>query len=125
MRFMVILKGNERTERGEMPSRDAIEKMIAFNVEMHQAGVMLGAEGLYPSSKGKRVKFDGEKRSVTDGPFTEAKELVAGYWLIKANSLDEAIELVARAPIEGGEEMEVRQVIDPEDFGFDIPPEAT
>ncbi|WP_158849761.1 YciI family protein [Saccharothrix deserti] len=118
MRFMVIVKANEDTEAGVMPSEEMLSAMGAFNEELVKAGVMLAGEGLHPSSKGARVYFSGDKRTVVDGPFTETKELIAGFWLLELKSIDEAIEWVKRVPNPTGEEsqIEIRQVFDPEDF---------
>jgi hypothetical protein len=123
MRFMVIVKASPESEAGEMPSREILAKMGKFNEELAKAGVMLAGEGLRPSSKGSRIKFSGTKRTVTDGPFAETKELVAGFWLIQAKSRAEAIEWMKRAPFDGGTEIEVREVTEPEDFGEAFTPE--
>ena len=126
MRFMVIVKGNEDTESGALPSTELLEAMGRYNEELVRAGVMLAGEGLHPSSKGARVRFAGEKRTVIDGPFAETKELVAGFWLIDVKSLDEAIEWVKRVPNDptGAEsEIEIRQVFEAEDFGDEYTPE--
>ncbi|HEU5309827.1 MAG TPA: YciI family protein [Candidatus Eisenbacteria bacterium] len=123
MRFMVIVKANKDTEAGVMPSAEELNAMGAFNVELEKAGLMLAGEGLHPSSKGARIRFDGNKRSVIDGPFAETKELVAGFWIIQAKSMDEAIEWMKRAPFRGGEEIEIRRVFETEDFGDSIAPE--
>jgi hypothetical protein len=126
MRFMVLVKANEDTEAGVMPSEELLTEMGRFNEELVKAGVMLAGEGLHPSSKGARVRFSGRERTVIDGPFTEAKELVAGYWLIEVKSLDEAIEWVKRVPnpMEGESEIEIRQVFEADDFGEAYTPEA-
>jgi hypothetical protein len=126
MRFMVLVKANEDTEAGVMPSEELLTEMGKFNEELVKAGVMLAGEGLHPSSKGARVRFSGRERTVIDGPFTEAKELVAGYWLIEVKSLDEAIEWVKRVPnpMEGESEIEIRQVFEADDFGEAYTPEA-
>jgi hypothetical protein len=116
MRFMVILKATAESEAGIFPDEKVIAAMQAFNHEMGNAGVMLAAEGLYASSQGARITFSGQKRTVVDGPFTETKELIAGYWLIQAKSKAEAIELMSRAPIDGGTTIELRRVIADEDF---------
>ena len=118
MRFMILIKANEETEAGVMPSQELLEQMNKYNQELVEAGVMVAGEGLHPSSKGARVKFSGDKRTVVDGPFTEAKELIAGFWLIQAKSKDEAVEWAKRIPSpDGGEsEIEIRQVFEPEDF---------
>jgi hypothetical protein len=125
MRFMMMIKSDERTETGAMPSNKIVEAMNKYNQELADAGALLAAEGLYPSSKGAIVKFHAGKPAVTDGPFAEAKELIAGYWLIQAKSLQEAIEWARRVPFEAGEdagsgegtgEVEVRQIFELEDF---------
>jgi hypothetical protein len=125
MRFMVIVKANEDSERGVMPSQELLTAMGKFNEELVNAGVMLAGEGLHPSSKGARVRFAGDKRTVIDGPFAETKELIAGYWLWKVNSLEEAIEWVTRCPSphEGEGEIEIRQVFEADDFGAEFTPE--
>ena len=126
MKFMVIIKADGNSEAGEMPSQQLLEEMTAFNEELVKAGVMLAGEGLHPSSKGARVKFSGDKRIVTDGPFPETKELVAGFWIFKVNSLQEAIDWVKKIPnpMPGTEsEVEIRQVFDSEDFGEVMTPE--
>ncbi len=123
MRFMVLVPGDERSEAGEMPSEELLSEMTAYNEELSKAGVMLAGEGLAPTSKGARVKFDGKERTVTDGPFTEAKEIVAGFWLLQTKSLEEAIEWIKRAPFDGGVEIEIRQVLEDEDFGEELTPE--
>ncbi len=125
MRFMVLLKANEDTEAAVMPSEQLLAEMGQYNEEMVKAGVLLAGEGLQPSSKGARVKFSGDERSVTDGPFAEAKEMIAGYWLIQVKSKDEAIEWVKRCPnpMDGESEIEIRQVFEAEDFGEALTPE--
>lgn len=126
MRFMVMVKATKDSEAGVMPSEKLLADMGKFNDELVKAGVMLAGEGLQPSSKGARVKFNGSKRSVVDGPFTETKELVAGFWLWQCKSLDEAIEWVKRCPnpFEDGEsEIEIRRVFEAEDFGKEYTPE--
>ena len=123
MRFMVLVKANKDSEAGALPSGEMLAKMSAFNEELAKAGVMLAGEGLQASSKGCRLRFDdGEKRTVTDGPFTESKELIAGFWIIQARSKEEAIEWMSRAPFGGGEELEIRQVFEASDFPEDIFP---
>ena len=117
MRFMVIVKASEESESGVMPTEAQLAEMGRYNEELVKNGVMLAGEGLHPSSRGARVRFDGASRTVIDGPFTEAKELVAGFWLLQAKSLDECIEWVKRAPFDGGAEIEIRQVAEAEDFG--------
>ncbi|WP_033439682.1 YciI family protein [Saccharothrix sp. NRRL B-16314] len=118
MRFMVIVKANEDSEAGVQPSEEMLKQMGAFNEELVKAGVMLAGEGLHPSSKGARVHFSGDKRTVVDGPFTETKELIAGFWLLEVKSLEEAVEWVKRVPNPTGEEsqIEIRQVFTEDDF---------
>jgi len=123
MRFMVIVKASKESEAGVLPSKQLLDEMGKFNEELVKAGVMLAGEGLQASSKGARVKFDGNKRIVTDGPFAETKELVAGFWLWKVKSKDEAIEWLKRAPFRDGT-VEIRQVFEAEDFGENLSPEA-
>jgi len=123
MRFMVIVKADESSEAGIMPSTELLASMGKYNEELVRAGVMLAGEGLAPSSKGVRVKFEGAKRTVTDGPFTETKELIAGFWLWQCKSKEEAIEWLKRAPFDGGTEIEIRQVFEAEDFGEEFTPE--
>ena len=122
MRFMVIVKANPDSERGVLPTREMLAEMGKFNEELVKAGVMLAGEGLQPSSKGARVRFSGKKREVIDGPFTESKELVAGFWLWQVRSREEAIEWLKRAPFQEGE-VEIRQVFESEDFGEEFTPE--
>jgi hypothetical protein len=116
MRFMVIVKANQESEAGVLPSAEILEKMGKYNEELVKAGVMLAGEGLHPSSKGVRIRFDGKKRTVTDGPFAETKELIAGFWLWQVKSKEEAIEWLKRAPFDGGTEIEIRQVYETADF---------
>lgn len=123
MRVMVIVKANKDSEAGVLPSRELLTEMGKFNEELVKAGVMLAAEGLQASSQGVRVKFSGTKRTVIDGPFTEAKELIAGFWLWQVRSMDEAIEWLKRAPFGGGTEVEIRRVFETEDFGDAATPE--
>ena len=126
MRFMVIVKANADSEAGVMPSTELLTAMGKYNEELVNAGVMLAGEGLHPSSKGARVRFDTEGRTtVVDGPFAETKELVAGFWIIQASSKEEAVEWVRRIPSVHGEEseVEIRQVFDVEDFGDELTPE--
>jgi len=125
MRFMVIVKANKDSEAGVMPKQKLLADMGKFNEELVKAGVLLAAEGLHASSKGKRVRFSGEKRTVLDGPFTETKELIAGFWLWQVRSMEEAIEWVKRCPCphEGEAEIEIRQVFEAEDFGSELTPE--
>jgi hypothetical protein len=123
MRFMVIVKANKESEAGVLPDKKILTEMGKFNEELSKAGVMLAGEGLQPSSKGVRVRFDGSKRTVTDGPFAETKELIAGFWLWQVKSKEEAIEWLKRAPFDGGTELEIRQVFELEDFGEAFTPE--
>ena len=125
MRFMVIVKANKDSEAGVMPSEELLTEMGKFNEELVNAGVMLAGEGLHPSSKGARVVFSGDKRTVIDGPFAETKELVAGFWLWQVKSKKEAIEWAKRCPNPTGEggELEIRQVFEAEDFGEEFTPE--
>jgi hypothetical protein len=125
MRFMVIVKATKDSEAGVMPSTELITAMGKFNEELVKAGILLAADGLHPSSKGARVKFSGAKRTVIDGPFTETKELIAGFWLWQVKSLEEAIEWVKRCPNPHCEdsEIEIRQVFEAEDFGPALTPE--
>jgi len=123
MRFMVIVKANQDSEAGVMPSEQELTEMGKYNEELVKAGVMLAGEGIHPSSKGARVKFSGSERTVIDGPFAETKELVAGFWLFQVKSKEEAIEWVKRAPFDGGTEIEIRQVFDADDFGPALTPE--
>lgn len=128
MRVMVIIKANKESEAGVMPSEKLLTEMGKFNEELVNAGIMLDGEGLHPSSKAKRVKFSGGNRIVTDGPFAETRELIAGYWIWKVNSMDEAIEWVKRIPfdpdsVEGDGEVEIRQIFEAEDFGAEFTPE--
>jgi hypothetical protein len=125
MRVMVLIKANERSEAGEMPSEELLTQMTDFNEELVKAGVMLGGEGLHPSSKGVRVAFKGSERKVIDGPFAETKELLAGYWVWEVKSLDEAIEWVKRIPNPDDEEtaVEIRPVGELDDFGDVVTPE--
>jgi len=125
MRFMVIIKASKDSEAGKMPSQKLLTEMGKFNEELGKAGIMLAGEGLQPSSKGARVRFSGTKRTVIDGPFTESKELIAGFWLWKVKSKEEAIEWVKRCPnpMEGESEIEIRQVFEAQDFGKELTPE--
>ncbi|MDQ3608088.1 MAG: YciI family protein [Actinomycetota bacterium] len=125
MRFMVMVKASEESEAGVMPSEKMLAEMGQYNEELVKAGVLLAGEGLHPSSRGARVRFSGEQRSVIDGPFAETKELVAGFWMIQVRSMDEAIEWVKRCPNPHDEEteVEIRRVFEPEDFGDEFTPE--
>jgi hypothetical protein len=122
---MVMVRADRNTEAGVMPSERLLADMGKYNEELMKAGVLLAGEGLQPSSKGARVRFSGQKRTVIDGPFSETKELIAGFWLIQVKSLDEAIEWVKRCPnpLEGESEIEIRQVFEAEDFGAELTPE--
>ena len=116
MRVMVVVKANKDSEAGILPSPELLAKMGKYNEELHKAGILLAAEGLRSSAKGKRVKFGDGKRTVTDGPFAETKELIAGFWLWKVKSMDEAVEWLKRAPFDGGAEVEIRPLHEMEDF---------
>jgi hypothetical protein len=123
MRFMVLLKANEVTERGDLPTKEMLEEMIDYSEELASKGAMLAGEGLQPSSKGARISFSGAEPGVTNGPFPEPRELIAGFWIIQAGSLEEAINLVKRAPLQGSPEyggageVEIRQIFEADDFG--------
>jgi hypothetical protein len=125
MRFMILVKASSESEAGEMPSEQLLTEMGKFNEELVKAGIMLAGEGLHPSSKGARVKFSGKNRTVVDGPFSETKELIAGYWLWQVKSKEEAIEWVKRCPnpMMSESEIEIRQVFEAEDFGAEFTPE--
>jgi hypothetical protein len=127
MRFMVIVKADKNSEAGVLPTKENKEMFAAmgkFNEELVKAGVMLAGEGLQPSSKGKRVRFSGQQRTIIDGPFAEAKELIAGFWLWQVKSIEEAVEWLKRAPFDGGTEVEIRQVYEVSDFPAEVlPPE--
>jgi hypothetical protein len=120
---MVIVKGCEDSEAGILPSQKLVAEMGKFNEELVKAGVMLAADGLHASSKGKRVRFSGGQTTVIDGPFAESKELIAGYWLWQTKSMDEAVGWLKRAPFDGGAEVEIRQIFEPEEFAIAYPPE--
>lgn len=130
MRFMIMIKGNQQTESGAMPSTELLEAMGTYNEEMVKAGILLAGEGLHPSARGARIKFSGGTQTITDGPFSEAKELIAGFWIVQVKSKAEALEWISRIPGARGEvdhfggefEIELRQVFDPSDF--DYAPEA-
>ena len=123
MRFMVLVPGSPQSEAGEMPSTEILGEMTKYNEELARSGVMLAGEGLHPTSRGVKVRFDGSERTVIDGPFTEAKELVAGYWVWECASREEAIEWLKRAPFGGGVEIELRQIFETGDFGEQLTPE--
>jgi hypothetical protein len=126
MRFMIIVKATEDSEAGKMPSTELLTAMGKFNEELVNAGVLLAGEGLHPSSKGARIRYDGASRTVIDGPFSETKELIAGFWLIQVKSKEEAIEWMKRCPnpMEVPSEIEIRQVFEMEDFGDAATPEV-
>src|SRR5215467_8569448 len=123
MRVMVIVKANKESEAGVLPDKKILTEMGMFNEQLVKAGVMLAGEGLQAGSKGKRVRFEGSKRTVIDGPFTETKELVAGFWIWQVKSMDEAVEWLKRAPFDGGAEVEIRRVFEADDFGPALTPE--
>jgi len=119
MRFMVLVKATPESEVGQMPTAEELATMSQFNDELVKAGVMLAGDGLHPSSRGARVRFDGDRRTVIDGPFTEAKELVAGYWIWQCATRDEALEWLKRAPFQDAV-VELREIFDPEDFAAQV-----
>ena len=123
MRVMVIVKADKNSEAGMLPDKEILTKMGKFNEELAKAGIMLAGEGLQASSKGVRVRFNGDKRTVTDGPFAETKELIAGFWLWQVRSMEEAVEWLKRAPFDGGAEVEIRRVFEADDFGENFTPE--
>ena len=123
MHVMVIVKANKESEAGVLPSREILTAMGKYNEELVKAGVMLAADGLHPSSKGKRVRFSGSQRMVIDGPFAETRELIAGFWLWRVKSMEDAVEWLKRAPFDGGVEVEIRPVFEAEDFGPQLTPE--
>ena len=123
MRVMVIVKASQESEAGQMPSERLLTEMGTFNEELVKAGVMQAADGLHPSSKGKRVRFSGGNRTVIDGPFAETKELIAGFWIWQVKSMDDAVAWLKRAPFDGGVEVEIRPVFEAEDFGKEFTPE--
>jgi hypothetical protein len=120
---MVIVKASPESETGALPDTDILTKMGKYNEELVKAGVMLAGDGLHPTAKGKRVRFSAATRTVIDGPFTETRELIAGYWLWQVRSMEEAVEWLKRAPFDGGTEVEIRQVFEAEDFGDNLTPE--
>jgi hypothetical protein len=122
MRFMVIVKGGPGYEEGAMPSEAELAEMGKYNEELANAGMMLAGEGLHPTSKGARIRYDGDERSVVEGPFGQGEELIAGFWLIQADSKEDAIDWVKRAPFREGE-VEIRQVFEQDDFGDELTPE--
>jgi hypothetical protein len=123
MRFMVFVPGDEASERGEMPSTDLLEQMTKYNEELVKAGVMLGGDGLKPTSEAVKIRFDGGEKTVIDGPFTESKEIVAGYWIWECASREEAIEWLKRAPFDGGTEIQLRPIFELDDFDEAMTPE--
>jgi hypothetical protein len=125
MRFLVIVKASKDSEAGTLPKQQLLEQMGKFNEELVKAGILLAAEGLHPSSKGKRVRFSGTNRTIIDGPFAETKELIAGFWLWQVRSMEEALEWIKRCPNphEGESEIEIRPVFEAEDFGAEMTPE--
>jgi hypothetical protein len=123
MRVMVIVKASKESEAGEMPSEKMLTDMGKYNEELVKAGIMLAGDGLHPTSKGKRVRFSGAKRTVIDGPFAETKELIAGFWLWQVKSMEEAVEWLKRAPFDGDTEVEIRPVFEADDFGKEFTPE--
>jgi len=120
---MVIVKASEESEAGVLPDTEILTKMGQYNEQLVKAGIMLAGDGLQPTSKAKRVKFSGEQRTVIDGPFTETKELIAGYWMWQVRSVEEAVEWLKRAPFDGGTEVEIRPVFEASDFGENLTPE--
>ena len=120
MRFMVFVKANKETEAGVLPSPEMLAEMGAFNETLIKDGVMLAADGLHPTSKAKRLRFDADRTTVTDGPFTETKELVCGYWIVQGKSMEEVVERFTHAPFGGGAELEIRPIFEEEDFGENV-----
>jgi hypothetical protein len=120
---MVIVKASRQSEAGEMPSKEVLTAMGNYNDELVKAGVMLAGEGLHPTSRGKRIRFDRSRKTVIDGPFAESKELIAGFWLWQVKSMEEAVEWLKRAPFTDGEEVELRPVFEADDFGAEFTPE--
>jgi hypothetical protein len=123
MRVIVMVKASKESEAGQMPTQELLAAMGKYNEELANAGVMVAGEGLHPSSKGKRVRFSGSQRTVTDGPFAETKELLAGYWLWKVKSMDEAVSWLKKAPFDEGAEIEIRPIFEADDFGEAFTPE--
>ncbi|RPE79964.1 YciI family protein [Vulcaniibacterium tengchongense] len=123
MRVMVLVKANAESEAGVMPSAEILEAMGRYNEELVKAGVMLAGDGLHPSAKGARVRFEGARRTVTDGPFAETKELLAGFWIWQVRTFEEAVEWLKRAPFDGGTEVELRPIFEAEDFAATLTPE--
>ncbi len=125
MRVMAIVKATPESEAGQMPTEQLLSEMLAYNEELVKAGIMLAGDGLHPSTRGKRIRFQGEKRTVIDGPFAETKELIAGYWIWQVRSMDEAVEWAKRCPnpMEGESYLELRQIFEADDFGEELTPE--
>jgi hypothetical protein len=123
MRVMVIVKASKESEAGQMPSQELLAQMGKYNEELANAGVMLAGEGLHPTSKAKRIRFSGSQRTVIDGPFSETKELIAGYWLWRVKSMDEAVQWLKKAPFDEGAELEIRPIFEADDFGEAFTPE--
>jgi hypothetical protein len=123
MRFMVLVKADKDSEAGVMPDQKLLAEMGNYNQQLADAGIMKAGEGLHPTSRGKRVRFSGKDRTVVDGPFPETKELLAGFWIWEAASMDEAVEWLKKAPFDGGAEIEIRQVFEADDFGAEFTPE--
>jgi hypothetical protein len=123
MRVIVMVKATKESEAGVLPNKEILAEMGRFNEQLVKAGVMLAGEGLHATAKGKRVRFEGAKKTVIDGPFAETKELIAGFWLWQVKSMDEAVEWLKRAPFDGGAEVEIRQIFEAEDFGDEFTPE--
>lgn len=123
MRVMVIVKASPESEAGKLPTTELLEAMGRYNEELAKAGILAAGEGLQPSSRGKRVRFSGTARTVRDGPFSHPEELVAGFWIWKVGSMDEAVSWLERAPFDGGTEVELRPILAPEDFGDQLTPE--
>ena len=124
MRFMILVKATKNSEAGVLPSQELMTAMADYHEQLAKAGVLLDGNGLHPSSRGWRIEYSGAKRTVIDGPFTETKELIAGFWLWQVKSMDEAVEWLKRAPFDGGTEIEIRPIFEMEDFGKELTPEA-
>ena len=124
MRFVVLVKANKDSEAGVLPTREQLTEMGKFNEQLVRDGVLLAAEGLQASSKGARLRFEGGRTTVTDGPFAETKELVGGFWIVQGKSKEEVVERFRSAPFDGGQEIEIRQVFEADDFGENLPPEV-
>ena len=123
MRVMVIVKASKESEAGQMPTTELLAAMGKYNEELVKAGIMKAGDGLHPSSKGKRIRFSGKERTVIDGPFTETKELIAGFWIWQVKSMDEAVAWLKQAPFDGGTEVEIRPFFEADDFGKEFTPE--